>query len=546
MHVVEQLLAWFPQWRRYVFFMTALLLVGNGLELALGFFMGGVMDSVSQNEEPSTLGVLFVLGAGSCVLGYVQCYWPQVRLIALRNYWRRSWLEKFLSASMTDIKRLGIGDISGRLYQEVNLVADILTSLLVDNLSRFLISLSSLVVCLTISWRMGSIALILMPVSAEIMRRIMLRKENYSRNAVESTSRYRDYLLASIDELTLIKAYKFEESATAQFGKLSTCAMEQQKAEMRFTSLGILTSFSSNMISEVVAFGLGAWLIHRGEISLGAWVSYYYFLGKTPSFFSAWQTLLDCWRNIQVSGARLIELRDLQQEASGCSSLQVAEKGPLLVFDDVSFAYEEAQNDALHNISFQIEDGEKLAVMGESGSGKSTLMALILGLYSPTKGRVLWRGRDLCLWDVDSVRRDIAAMNANSHLFMGDVATNLNLGRQFDGGIIDADADFVARSVGIDAEMLIKNVSDLSGGQRQQALLARALYSHSIMLCLDESTSAMDPALETLCVSSILAKPCAVVQITHHHSVAERFPRCLYLKSGQLIHDGSYLGEVTS
>ena len=177
---------------------------------------------------------------------------------------------------------------------------------------------------------------------------------------------------------------------------------------------------------------------------------------------------------------------------------------PLLEFRNVTFRYDDAEEAALKDISFTLNAGETLAIMGDIGSGKSTLAKLILGLYPIESGDILFNGQSIFSQPIEAVRSQIGYVPQTAYLFTGTIAMNLEFGKSqlSDASLTREDLEEAAKLAGAhefisrfedgyDHE-LAQGGTNLSGGQRQRLAMARALVRKPRLLIFDDSFSALD------------------------------------------------------
>jgi ATP-binding cassette subfamily B protein len=215
----------------------------------------------------------------------------------------------------------------------------------------------------------------------------------------------------------------------------------------------------------------------------------------------------------------------------------------------VSHRYPGAQNDAVHDISLRIEEGEMVAFVGSSGSGKSTLLNLILGLSRPTSGHILLDGVDMQELDLRSARRSLSVVPQESVLFEGTIRENVTY------GLSNVDASLVEKSMhDANALEIIKALpegwdtilgergSRLSGGQRQRLAIARALVRNPRVLLLDEATSALDPESEAKVRDALttLVRGRTTLVVAHRLSTIRRADRIVVLEQGRLVEIGTH------
>src|SRR4029077_4214231 len=232
-----------------------------------------------------------------------------------------------------------------------------------------------------------------------------------------------------------------------------------------------------------------------------------------------------------------------------------AEISHSIAFDAVDFAYPGGRRAAHQGLSFSIAAGERVGVVGPSGSGKSTIVRLLLRLHDPQSGAVRIGGQDLRALDPDAVRRMIAVVAQDTHLFHGTIEDNLRLGRP------EADeCEVVAAARAANAHDFIEALPDgyqtvigergarLSGGQRQRIAIARALLRDAPILILDEALSSVDAENEAVIQEALdrLMAGRTTLVIAHRLSSVVKADRILVLDDGHLIETGSHAELIAS
>jgi subfamily B ATP-binding cassette protein MsbA len=217
-------------------------------------------------------------------------------------------------------------------------------------------------------------------------------------------------------------------------------------------------------------------------------------------------------------------------------------------FDRVTFGYDRDEQ-VLHEVSFDIEPGQVVGIVGSTGSGKSTLLSLLPRFYDPTLGRILIDGVDIAAHKVAALRAQIGFVLQDSVLFPGTIRENIAYGRP-DAAEQDiiaaariANADeFIARMPRGYDSLVGEHGNTLSGGQRQRIAIARTVLRNSPILVLDEPTAALDPQSELLVIEALqrLMKGRTVIMIAHRLNTLIGADKIIVLKDGVVAEQGPY------
>lgn len=217
--------------------------------------------------------------------------------------------------------------------------------------------------------------------------------------------------------------------------------------------------------------------------------------------------------------------------------------------ENLVFRYPDAQTPCLDGVSLDIKSGEKVAVVGESGCGKSTLLKTMIGMETPSDGKVYYDNKDIDTLNLKSLRRNMGLVFQFSKVFPGTIAENVCFaatGEVRDEEIWEAlDKAAIGDEIremplGLGTEITESNSSGFSGGQRQRILLARAFLNQPKMLLLDEATSALDNLTQNRVLKSILESKATVIMVAHRLSTVIGFDRIVMLEKGKIVEEGTY------
>jgi len=270
------------------------------------------------------------------------------------------------------------------------------------------------------------------------------------------------------------------------------------------------------------------------------------------------QTIMNRFSKIAESALYLQDLFDFFAIQPNIISAQNARKIPKRIqkgftFENVSFKYINSEKYAIRNLSFHLQAGEKLALVGENGAGKTTLVKLLARLYEPSEGRILLDGIDLKEYDLADLRNNIGIIFQDYIRFQLKASENIAIGSIEDREELALIEESATKSLakGVIEELPEKYEQvcvDLSGGQWQKIALARAYMREAQLLILDEPTSALDARAEHevfLRFSELIEGKSAVL-ISHRFSTVRMADRILFLENGQLLECGSHEELLTS
>jgi len=291
-------------------------------------------------------------------------------------------------------------------------------------------------------------------------------------------------------------------------------------------------------------------LMRAGELSIGGLITYLGLLGLLgfPTFISTFTFSL-----VQLGYAgsrRILELLAEETEVASASTGEAHDIIGRITFDNVTFGYGLGTEPVLRDLSFTVEPGQTVAIVGETGSGKSTLTKLVNRTYDVDSGRILIDGIDIRNYQLDSLRSQISTIEQDVTLFSRTVEENIAFGRGGDA----THEEVVAAAEGAAADGFIGELRDgydtvigergvtLSGGQRQRLAIARALLTSPSILVLDDSTSAVDSETEDLISRAIhrVLDGRTTLLITHRLSQIRTADVVLLIRRGRLVESGSH------
>ena len=346
----------------------------------------------------------------------------------------------------------------------------------------------------------------------------------------------------------VVKAYNAEEHESARFGgrnrKFFDLAMKSRR--VRAISHPIVEILGGTGAAFILWYG--GHQVLSGIRTPGEFISFIAALGL---IIGPMKRLSRIYHTLQEGMAAADEVFDLMDETSPLKERRGGRSAPALAasiaFDHVSFQYEDVS--VLHNVSFELPKGEVTAIVGQTGAGKTTVLDLVMGLYEPTSGRILWDGTDMAEYDPHSLRSQMAVVTQQTVLFNDTVAANIayNLPRtsadEIEAAAKTANAHGFITALPQGFETLIgEDGVKLSGGERQRLAIARAALRDPALLILDEATSALDAESERLIEQALdeLMEGRTTLIVAHRLASVRRADRIMVFDRGRLIEQGTH------
>jgi ATP-binding cassette subfamily B multidrug efflux pump len=369
-------------------------------------------------------------------------------------------------------------------------------------------------------------------------------------NLQKNISRFNDIMEACFSGIRVVKAYAREN---AQKRKFNDVARDRRAAEISAVKA---TTVVDSLYMYIWQFGIiiallaGGYMVINADLSLGKLVAFiYYIVYLVFPMFDIGQFLVKS-RQSAVSIDRLTELEKMPPMIGDSGKMATdSDIEGHLSFENVDFSFPGSIRKIIDSISFDVEPGQTVAMVGKIGSGKTWLVNMIPRLVDPTGGTIRLDGRDLRKFRLEDLRRNIGYVPQEPVLFSDTVRDNIRLGRD---EITDDDLEWAIEvaqlkdeiasfSDGIDTRIGTRGMS-ISGGQKQRLALARALVGKPRIIILDDCTSALDSRTEADLwerLHEVLPGMTAIV-ITHRPDTLQRVDRIFVLDQGRIIESGSH------
>ena len=318
--------------------------------------------------------------------------------------------------------------------------------------------------------------------------------------------------------------------------------------QQRFiSSIGTTFATSAGTLSYAGVVIVGVFSVADNRLTLGGLIACSILAGRAIAPLAQISQLVSRLTATRTAYRQIRALMERPPEGPGADAIAIDRTRGEIELRNVTFQYPGAATKALDGVSLTIRPGEKVALLGRVGSGKSTLARLILGLYPPQDGMVLFDGIDIAQLDPDSLRRSVGSVLQEPALFSGTIRENIALGRDT---VDDEEMLRAARLSGTDMFAsriprgydlrLVDRGEGLSGGQRQTIAIARALAGRPPVLVMDEPSSAMDAQTETDLITRLREELSdrTLVVVTHRQPLLALVDRIIIIEDGKVRADG--------
>ena len=465
---------------------------------------------------------------------------------------RHDLFKKLQSLSARQMDKITIPSAVSRLTSDTYNVNQILTRLQRIGVRAPILLTGGIIMMLGLDVQLAMILIGLLPIIAIVV--YFVTKKSVPLHSQQQTV-LDDVVRVSQENITgirVIKALSKTQYEKARFGKVNKELSDiGQKAGMVTSITGPVTSAVLNLgLTSVVL--LGAFRVNAGDIEPSVIIASLQYFTMILTSMVAITRVFIMWSKGEASAKRVADVLELPEDLQLLPADAAEENPPHIEFKNVSFSYTGVGKN-IENLSFRLERGQTLGILGSTGSGKSTILNLLLRLYDPDEGQVLIDGQDIRAIDPDTLRQKFGVVFQNDFVTEGTIGHNISFFRDLPEDSLQEAADhaqaaFIAeKEGGMRAEVVIRG-NNLSGGQKQRLLIARALAADPEILVLDDASSALDYRTDAALRKALREnyRNTTTVLVTQRVSSLQHADLILVLDDGQVIGAGNHESLMTS
>lgn len=455
------------------------------------------------------------------------------------------------------IERLSLGFFNGRqtggLMTQVNDDSNTIYGFFCDGVPYFLINIVQVIVIAVILFIMhpllALISLSTVPIFFHALRRTFATSKKLHARHYSGNRQMNGRLSDVLGGIRVVKAFSKENEEIERFHESNHRAATGMRKLSVFHNYAFMSIEYILYIGNILAFGIGGYFVIKGDLRYGDLLTFTAYVGMIYSPMYFFSHMINWSASTTNSLQRLYEIMDTEPDITEKENALTPDTvNGKVEFNDVNFGYSKNKK-VINNVSFSIEAGKILGIVGHTGAGKSTIANLIMRLYDCDDGEVKIDGINVKDLSFNSLYNNIAIVSQETYLFIGSILDNIRYAKP------DANFDEVVRAAKCAGahDFIIKlpdayhtkigfGAKDLSGGERQRISIARAILRDPRILILDEATAAMDTRTEKMIQNSLaeLTRGKTTIMIAHRLSTLRDADKLIVIEDGKVAEEGSH------
>lgn len=501
----------------------------------------------------SELGELILYIIGAAIIAGIFTFLMRQTIINVSRYieydLKNEIYQQYQKLSLNFYKSNRTGDLMNRISEDVSRVRMYAGPAIMYTINTATLFIIALIYMFNEAPKLTLYTILPLPILSVIIYK--LSKEIHHRSTIvqQYLSKLSTFTQESFSGISIIKSYGLEPQTSTNFDNLSEESKEKQLSLVRVQAFFFPMMILLIGVSNLIVIYIGGLQYINGEIeSLGTIAEFIIYVNMLtwPVATVGWVTSIV--QQAEASQKRINEFLKLVPEIQNNVD-EIAEIHGDIEFKNVSFTYDDTNIEALKNISFQLKQGETLAIIGKTGSGKSTILDLIGRLYDVTSGHIMIDGTEITQTNLNSLRESIGYVPQDAFLFSDTIKNNIKFGnaKATNEEVISA-AKYaqvhknIVKFANKYETVLGERGITLSGGQKQRLSIARAIIKNPEILLLDDCLSAVDTETEEKILNSlkVISKGKTTIIVSHRISSAKNADKIIVLDNGKIVQEGTH------
>src|SRR5258705_9358532 len=553
---MRRLIPYLRPYKRHVALAPAAIVAPSALEPAPPYLVKLVIDQYIPARDTSGLVRIAALYlatlAGSFALDYAQTWLLQLTGQRIMFDLRMAIYEHLQRLDLRFYDRNPVGRLMTRVTTDVDVLNDLFTSGVVSVFGDLFTLVGIMAMMIWLDWRLAIVAFSVLPLIWVVTQWFRKHVRESYRNVRTWIARINAYLQERITGMATVQLFRREARDFAEFDRIDRTYRDANVQSIFYYAVFYPAIELVSALAAALIIWVGGGWVMAGALTLGSLVAS---LQYSSRFFRPISDMSEEFHILQgamASSERIFQLLDTEvQIKSGFGTRDFPDPGSRIrriAFENVTFSYVEGEP-VLRNVSFTVEPGQRVALVGATGSGKTTIVSLLLRFYDVQEGRITIGGTDIRDMDLHDLRSMFGLVLQDVHLFSGTIGGNVRLGNEaIDDAAVRRAVDavhagpFIDRlPLGLDTPAAERGAT-LSVAQKQLLSFARALAFDPPVLVLDEATSSVDTETELLIRDAlkVVMRRRTTIAIAHRLSTVHDMDRILVLHKGELRESGTH------
>ena len=524
-------------------------------ELFVPLVMARIIDIGIKNSDIGYIlkmgGLLILLGIIGLVCSLTAQYFAAKAAVGFGTALRHDLFQHIQSLSYSEVDTVGTSTLITRMTSDINQVqAGVNLFLRLFMRSPFIV-FGAMIMAFTIDWKAAMIFVITIPALSVVVFGIMLVSIPMYRKVQSRLDRVTQLTRENLVGARVIRAFNRQKDERENFTEANALLMKVQVFVGKITALLNPVTYIIINVAIVVLLWVGANQVNNGIILQGAVVALVNYMSQILVELVKLANLIINITKSLACANRIQNVMELKPSLTEYSTTEVKETNSenYIEFDHVTFAYQNAKEPSLTDISFKVKKGQTIGIIGGTGSGKSSLINLIPRFYDVTKGKITVDGTDIKRYPLNQIRTMVRIVPQKAVLFKGTIAENMRWGKKdaTEAEMMEALKTAQAAEVvegkegGLNADIL-QGGKNLSGGQRQRLTIARALVKKPEILILDDSASALDYATDAKLRKAIkkMDRNMTVFIVSQRSTTIQYADQIIVLDDGKMVGIGKH------